>query len=105
MIMNYVMKMALMIKDTECILSTELVHLQENSDNFKSKLALLDKVEELKNGFSVGKYEIKAIPVAAYKSQDKLILFNSETKNGKWYLSHSKEPDSAIAELVKKISA
>lgn len=101
--LHYVMKIALMMN--ECVLNTEYIHLTETLGDFNSHIALLDKVEELRDGFSVGKYEIKAIPVAAYKSQDKFILFNPETKNGKWYLSHSKEPDLAIAELVKKISA
>lgn len=98
---NYVMKLAIVIKETQCVLDTELVLLDEEEGNFYSHISLLDKVEQLRRGTVINKYEIKAIPVA-FNSSD-FICIDSTTKKGQWYMEHSKELEEGIFSLVKKI--
>ena len=102
---HYVMKLAVMIKNTQCVLDTELVHLWETIGDSDSHMCLLNTVEELRNGVTTddGKYEIKAIPVSAHKSQDKLIAFDANSKKGEWYIKHSKTAEIAFFSLIEKI--
>ena len=101
---NYIMKLAVVMKDTQCVLDTEYVRLTEEEGNFYSRIEVLDKAEKLRKGISVNeKYEIRTMPVSIKKGDIDFIYINPESKEGKWYMSHSKETDIAISDLSKKI--
>ena len=100
---SYIMKLAVVMKDTQCILDTEYVHLSEEEGTFCSHIALLDKVEMLRKGISINeKYEIITMPVSIRKGDIDFIYIDPESKEGKWYILHSKEAEIAISDLKKK---
>ena len=62
---------------------------------------LLDRAELYWTGQQFGDCEIKAVPVTT-KSQDKLLLVDTETVKGQWYLKHSLSSVDGFTDLLRK---
>lgn len=99
---NYIMKLGLFIKSTQCLIDSEFVVLDETEGDYSSQLSLLNKVEELRKGMSIDKYEIKAMPISIKNNTDFMFIHPSNS-NYKWYMSHSKTSDEAIMSLSNKV--
>ena len=88
----YIMKLALFYKGS--FIDSNFIKLQDDNN-------LLDRAELYWTGQQIGDCEIKAVPVTA-KSQDKLLLVDTDTPKGQWYIDHALSSFEGFSDLLKK---
>lgn len=88
----YIMKLVLFYKGA--FVDSNFIKLPDDEH-------LLDRAELYWTGQQIGDCEIKAVPVTT-KSQDKLLLVDTETVKGQWYLKHSLSSVDGFTDLLRK---
>ena len=88
----YVMKLVLFYKGS--FIDSNFIKLPDDK-------YLFDRAELFWTGQKFGDCEIKAVPVTT-KSQDKLLLVDTETVKGQWYIKHSFNPYEGFSDLIRK---
>ena len=88
----YIMKLALFYKGS--FIDSNFIKLQDDNN-------LLDRAELYGIGQKVGDCEIKAVPVTT-KSPDKLMVVDTDTPKGQWYINHALSSFEGFSDLLKK---